>query len=77
MWARTAARLLTYPQFLPVFGPLGLRGPAARYLMPAAARLMGNLVTEEDLDLISRLWKKAGKYAATARADTPLWDSTV
>ncbi|WP_455006199.1 geranylgeranyl reductase family protein [Corynebacterium propinquum] len=77
MWARTAARLLTYPQFLPVFGPLGLRGPAARYLMPAAARLMGNLVTEEDRDLISRLWKKAGKYAATARADTPLWDSTV
>lgn len=77
MWARTAARLLTYPQFLPVFGPLGLRGPAARYLMPAAARLMGNLVTDEDRDLISRLWKKAGKYAATARADTPLWDATV
>ncbi|MDK4314265.1 MULTISPECIES: geranylgeranyl reductase family protein [Corynebacterium] len=77
MWARTAARLLTYPQFLPVFGPLGLRGPAARYLMPAAARLMGNLVTDEDRDLISRLWKKAGKYAATVRADTPLWDSTV
>ena len=77
MWARTAARLLTYPQFLPVFGPLGLRGPAARYLMPAAARLMGNLVTDEDRDLISRLWKKAGKYAATVRADTPLWDATV
>src|SRR5699024_3783913 len=25
--ARTLARVLTYPQFLPVAGPIGLRGP--------------------------------------------------
>ena len=48
--ARTAARLLTYPQFLPVAGPVALRGPVGRMLMPAAARLMGNLVTDEDRD---------------------------
>lgn len=75
--ARTAARLLTYPQFLPFVGPLGLRGPIGRVLMPAAARLMGNLVTDEDKDLIARAWRLAGKGVAGARKDTPLWDSTL
>ncbi|MER0102448.1 geranylgeranyl reductase family protein [Corynebacterium sp. KPL2734] len=74
--ARTAARLLTYPQFLPVAGPLALRGPVGRLLMPAAARLMGNLITEEDRDLIARLWRTAGRTVGTVRRDTPLWTST-
>ena len=34
--ARTLARLLTYPQFLPLAGPVALRGLGGRYLMPAA-----------------------------------------
>ena len=71
--ARTAARLLTYPQFLPVAGPVALRGPVGRMLMPAAARLMGNLITDEDRDLIARAWKLAGHGVAWARRDTPLW----
>ncbi len=69
--ARTAARLLTYPQFLPAAGPLALRGLGGRYLMPAAARLMGNLITEEDTDLIARAWRAAGKIAPRGSA---LWD---
>ena len=70
--ARTAARLLTYPQFLPAAGPLALRGLGGRYLMPAAARLMGNLITEEDTDLIARAWRAAGRVAPRGSA---LWDA--
>ncbi|WP_311197632.1 MULTISPECIES: geranylgeranyl reductase family protein [unclassified Corynebacterium] len=71
--ARTLARVLTYPQFLPAAGPLALRGPGGRHLMPAAARLMGNLVTEEDRDLVARVWRLAGKGVSRVRADSPLW----
>ncbi|MBK4141615.1 geranylgeranyl reductase family protein [Corynebacterium macginleyi] len=74
--ARTAARLLTYPQFLPLAGPLALRGPVGRLLMPAAARLMGNLITNEDRDLIAQLWRAAGRTLGAVRRDTPLWAST-
>lgn len=73
--ARTAARLLTYPQFLPVAGPVGLRGPVGRLLMPAAARLMGNLVTDADRDVLARVWRTAGRGISAARRDTPLWDA--
>ncbi|WP_373277196.1 geranylgeranyl reductase family protein [Corynebacterium tuscaniense] len=73
MLARTAARLLTYPQFLPIAGPVAMRNLGGRYLMPAAARLMGNLITEEDKDLVARAWRTAGKAVSRLRADTPLW----
>ncbi|MCP1388081.1 geranylgeranyl reductase family protein [Corynebacterium sp. TA-R-1] len=69
--ARTAARLLTYPQFLPAVGPLAMRGIGGRYLMPAAARLMGNLITDEDTDVIARAWRAAGRAAPR---NAPLWD---
>lgn len=71
--ARTAARLLTYPQFLPLAGPVAMRGPIGRMLMPAAARLMGNLITDEDKDLLARAWRLAGGAVSTLRRDTPLW----
>ncbi|WP_296148364.1 geranylgeranyl reductase family protein [uncultured Corynebacterium sp.] len=74
--ARTLARVLTYPQFLPAAGPLALRGLGGRYLMPAAARLMGNLVTDADRDLVARVWRLAGKGVSRVRADSPLWDAT-
>jgi len=74
--ARTAARLLTYPQFLPLVGPLGLRGPVGAALMPAAARLMGNLITDEDRDLVARAWHLAGGAVSRVRRDTPLWATT-
>ncbi|QPK83499.1 geranylgeranyl reductase family protein [Corynebacterium qintianiae] len=71
--ARTAARLLTYPQFLPAAGPVALRGPVGKRIMPAAARLMGNLVTDDDRDLISWAWRKAGQLAPKR---DPLWSAT-
>ena len=72
--ARTLARLLTYPQFLPLAGPVALRGLGGRYLMPAAARLMGNLVADGDRDLVARLWRTAGKSARAVSGGQPLWD---
>lgn len=74
--ARTAARLLTYPTFLPLVGPLGLRGPVGAVIMPAAARLMGNLITDEDRDLIARAWRLSGAAVSRVRRDTPLWSTT-
>lgn len=74
--ARTAARLLTYPHFLSLAGPVALRGKAATILMPAAARLMGNLITDDDRDLLARAWRAAGRgIALTRRRHTPLWDA--
>lgn len=72
--ARKAARLLTYPQFLPLVGPIGLRQPLGRYVMPVAARLMGNLVTNTDRDLIARLWHAGGRFM-DGRASAPLWSA--
>lgn len=74
--ARTAARLLTYPQFLPLAGPFALRGPVGAVLMPAAARLMGNLITDDDRDLMARLWRTAGRGVSAIRRGSPLWDAT-
>ena len=71
--ARTAARLLTYPKFLPAVGPLALRGPVGAALMPAAARLMANLVTDEDRDFMARLWRTGGHAVSLARRGSPLW----
>lgn len=71
--ARSAARLLTYPKFLPLAGPIGLGRPFGSAIMPVAARLMGNLVPESDRDLIARAWRVAGKAALRANGERPLW----
>ncbi|MCK7637469.1 geranylgeranyl reductase family protein [Corynebacterium sp. P7202] len=57
--ARTAARLLTHPRLLPAVGPFGFRGPQAAPLMRTTARLMGNLVTDGDRDVVARAWRTA------------------
>ena len=62
--ARMLARLLTYPQLLPVVGPVALRRPLGRHVMPVAARLMGNLITDADRDVVARLWHTAGRFVA-------------
>jgi flavin-dependent dehydrogenase len=56
--ARRLAGLLTVPRFLPAAGPVGMR---SRALMTVALRVMGNLVTEEDEDVVARAWRAAGK----------------
>lgn len=59
--ARTAARLLTYPQLLQGAGKIAFHDTLAPRLMPAVVRLMGNLVTEEDKDLVAKTWFLAAK----------------
>ncbi len=56
--ARRLAILLTVPKFLPLTGPVAMR---SQYLMTVAVRAMGNLVTEEDTDMIARIWRRAGR----------------
>jgi geranylgeranyl reductase family protein len=62
--ARRLAKLLTMPRLLPLAGPVGMR---SRALMTVALRVMGNLVTDEDADLVARAWRTAGR--ASLRAD--------
>ena len=62
--ARMLARLLTYPQLLPMVGPVALRRPLGRHVMPVAARLMGNLITDADRDVVAQLWHAAGRFVA-------------
>ncbi|MUL44689.1 geranylgeranyl reductase family protein [Mycobacterium sp. CBMA293] len=56
--ARRLAILLTVPKFLPLAGPVAMR---SQFLMNVAVRAMGNLVTEEDTDMIARIWRRAGR----------------
>ncbi|MGY1621977.1 geranylgeranyl reductase family protein [Geodermatophilus sp. SYSU D00965] len=58
--ARRLAGLLTVPRFLPAAGPVGMR---SRALMTVALRVMGNLVTEEDRDVVGRAWRAAGRLS--------------
>ncbi len=55
--ARRLALLLTLPRFLPLTGPIAMRSTT---LMSVAVRVMGNLVTDEDTDLVGRLWRSGG-----------------
>ena len=57
---RFAENLLTAPRFLPAAGPVGMR---SRALMTVALRVMGNLVTDEDRDVVARAWRTAGRLS--------------
>src|SRR3954466_2020258 len=58
--ARRLAALLTLPRLLPAAGPVGMR---SRALMTVALRVMGNLVTEADRDVVARTWRLAGRLS--------------
>jgi geranylgeranyl reductase family protein len=58
--ARRLAGLLTVPRLLPAAGPVGMR---SRALMKVALRVMGNLVTEADRDVVARAWRLAGRLS--------------
>ncbi len=62
--ARRLAGLLTVPGLLPIGGPIGMR---SRPVMKLALRVMGNLITDEDHDLLARVWRTAGR--ASVRLD--------
>lgn len=56
--ARRLAVLLTVPGALDVLGPIGMRSAA---LMEVALRVMANLVTDDQTDVVARLWRSAGR----------------
>ncbi len=58
--ARRLAGLLTVPGLLPAAGPIGMR---SRTLMTLALRVMGNLITPEDQDLLAHVWRGAGRLS--------------
>lgn len=58
--ARRLAGYLTIPGLLPALGPIGMR---SRTLMKVALRVMGNLVSAEDEDLVARIWRASGKLS--------------
>jgi flavin-dependent dehydrogenase len=55
--ARRLGLLLTLPRFLPLTGPIAMRSSR---MMGVAVRVMGNLVTDDDTDLVARAWRVAG-----------------
>ncbi len=66
--ARRAAGLLTMPKTVPILGRPGL-GSAA--LMSTVVRVMGNLLTPDDSDLIARAWRSAGSAASRLESRPP------
>ncbi|ULP37595.1 geranylgeranyl reductase family protein [Mycolicibacterium rufum] len=66
--ARRLALLLTFPRFLPATGPLAMRSSA---LMTVAVRVMGNFVTDEDDDVVARVWRGAGRLSGRVDARRP------
>jgi hypothetical protein len=58
--ARRLAGLLTVPRLLPAAGPVGMRSTV---LMTVALRVMGNLITEADRDVVARAWRLAGRLS--------------
>ena len=69
--ARRLAALITVPGLLPAAGPVGMR---SRTLMTLALRLMGNLVTPEDSDVVARLWRGAGRISSLVDPRPPFSD---
>ncbi|MEB3062659.1 menaquinone reductase [Mycolicibacter sp. MYC101] len=58
--ARRLALLLTFPRFLPATGPVAMRSTT---LMRVAVRVMANLVTDDDADLVARAWRGGGQLS--------------
>jgi geranylgeranyl reductase family protein len=55
--ARRLALLLTFQRFLPTTGPIAMRSTT---IMSIAVRVMANLVTDDDVDWVARLWRAGG-----------------
>lgn len=69
--ARRLSGLLTVPATLPAGGPVAMR---SRRLMAIAVRLMGNLVDEQDADVIARAWRRAGRSSMLRDGRPPFAD---
>ena len=66
--ARRLAALITVPGLLARLGPIGMR---SRLLMTVALRVMGNLVTDADHDVVARVWRLAGRASHRLDARPP------
>ncbi len=66
--ARRLAALITVPGLLARLGPVGMRSQA---LMTVALRVMGNLVTEADSDIVARAWRLAGRASQALDSRPP------
>ena len=66
--ARRLAGLITVPGLLARLGPVGMR---SRTLMTVALRVMGNLVTDEDADVVARAWRLAGRASVAVDGRPP------
>ena len=66
--ARRLGALLTHDRFLPLAGPLGMRSAS---IMGIALRMMGNLVTPDDDDLVAKAWRGAGSLSRRMDARPP------
>jgi len=55
--ARRLSALLTVPWFLPTGGPIAM---SSTRLMDIVVRVMGNLITDDDVDWVARLWRGLG-----------------
>ncbi|MEO9326927.1 geranylgeranyl reductase family protein [Gordonia aurantiaca] len=66
--ARRLAGLLTMPKTVPTLGRPGIR--SAR-LMSTVVRVMGNLITAEDADLVARAWRSVGRVSTVVDARPP------
>jgi menaquinone-9 beta-reductase len=58
--ARRLGILITHERMLAMSGPIGMRIPG---VMAVAFRVMGNLVTPEDSDIVARAWRTAGRVS--------------
>ncbi|MDZ7578546.1 MAG: geranylgeranyl reductase family protein [Candidatus Nanopelagicales bacterium] len=58
--SRRVGHLFLNPRLLSTVGPYGMR---SRALMNMIMRVAGNFITDEDTDLIARLWRVAGRWS--------------
>ncbi len=66
--ARRLSGLITVPGLLGRLGPIGMR---SQLLMTVALRVMGNLITDEDHDVVARAWRTAGRLSQLRDARPP------
>lgn len=58
--ARRLAGVLTVPTAVPLLGRPGIRSAG---LMSLVVRVMGNLITDDDADLVARVWRGVGRVS--------------
>jgi menaquinone-9 beta-reductase len=66
--ARRLAWLLTVPWLLPTVGPFAMRSVA---FMQMVVRVMANLVVDDDVDRVARLWRRLGAGSHFMERRTP------